>query len=296
MNKTTASLSGLALLAAGTAHAQLSAYTPARNQITVTPAYVFQTYDEFWMGDTKTKLTDNVIQNTGYLSLEYGILDDLALDVTVGYTRVADTDAFAKDFGPNASDDGLTDTIFGLRYRVLDEQKATCPLMPTLTLRVGGIIEGTYDANYPFSSGDGACGAEASLLVGKQICTGFGFYGGIGYRVRNQKVPDDLFASAGLYASYRGFSGAFGYRHVQGLSGGNIGDSTGKEVFNPAGGPNAYGFPEVKEINQLLEASVGYTDHGGRYYSVFGARNVDGKNTGDKWLLGASITVPINLK
>lgn len=296
MNKTTVSLSGLALLAAGTAHAQLSAYTPQRNQITVTPTYVYQTYDEFWMGDSKTKLPDDVMQHTGYLSLEYGLLDDLALDVTVGYTGVAETDAFAADFGPNASDDGLTDTRFGLRYRVLDENKATCPLMPTLTLRIGGIIEGTYDPNFPFSSGDGASGVEGSLLIGKQICTGLGLYGDIGYRTRNQKVPDDFFASAGFYASYRGFSATFGYRHVQGLSGGNIGDNTGKQVFNPGGGPGAYGFPEVKEINQLLEASLGYTDHGGRYYSVFGAKNVDGKNTGDKWLLGASITIPINLK
>ena len=291
MNKTTVSLSGLALLAAGTAHAQLSAYTPARNQITVTPSYAYQSYDEFWAGNKKVKLPDDVVQHTGYLSLEYGILDDLALDLTMGYTGT-DTDAF----GPGNNDDGLTDTVFGLRYRVLDEQKAGCPLIPTLTLRIGGIIEGTYDANFPFSAGDGACGAEGSLLVGKQICTGFGLYGGIGYRTRNQKVPDDFFASAGFYASYRGFSGTFGYRHVQGLSGGNIGDSTGKNVFNPAGGPNAYGFPEVKEINQLIEASLGYTDRGGRYYSVFGAKNVDGKNTGDKWLLGASITIPINLK
>ena len=294
MNKTTLSLSafsGFALLAAGTAHAQLSAYTPAANQILVTPAYVFQTYDEFWAGDTKVKLPDDVVQHTGYLSLEYGILDDLALDATMGYSGT-DTDAFGK--GNN--DDGLTDTRFGLRYRVLDENKATCPLLPTLTLRLGGIIEGTYDPSFPFSSGDGASGVEGSLLIGKQICSGLGLYGEIGYRTRNQKVPDDLFASAGFYASYQGFSATFGYRHVQGLSGGDIGDSTGKETFNPAGGANAYGFPEVKEINQLLEASLGYTDHGGRYYSVFGAKNVDGKNTGDKWLLGASITIPINLK
>jgi hypothetical protein len=86
MNKTTVSLSSLALLAAGTAHAQLSAYTPAQNQITVTPSYVYQTYDEFWAGNKRVKLPDDVIQHAGYLSLEYGILDDLALDLTMGYT------------------------------------------------------------------------------------------------------------------------------------------------------------------------------------------------------------------
>ena len=130
MNKTTVSLSGLALLAAGTAHAQLSAYTPARNQITVTPSYAYQSYDEFWAGNKKVKLPDDVVQHTGYLSLEYGILDDLALDLTMGYTGT-DTDAF----GPGNNDDGLTDTVFGLRYRVLDEQKTGCPLIPTLTRR-----------------------------------------------------------------------------------------------------------------------------------------------------------------
>jgi hypothetical protein len=291
MNKTTASLSGLALLAAGAAHAQVSAYTPVQNQITVTPSYVYQTFDEFWAGYDRTKLSDDVVQHTGYLSLEYGILDGLALDLTMGYSSV-NTDAF----GQGGSDDGLTDTTFGIRYRVFDEQEGTSRWMPTLTVRLGGIIEGTYDANFPFSVGDGACGAEVSFLVSRQIFTGFGYYGSIGYRARNQKVPDDLFGSIGVYGGYRGFSGALGYRHVQGLSGGDIGDSTGEKVFNPNGGPNTYGFPEVKEINQIIEGTVGYTDQRGRYYSMFAGKNVAGKNTGDKWLFGASITLPFNLK
>jgi hypothetical protein len=69
------------------------------------------------------------------------------------------------------------------------------------------------------------------------------------------------------------------YRHVQSLSGSDIGDP-------------GFTFPELKEINQIFEAGLGYRDSGGRYYQIFGAFNVDGRNAGDKIILGASLTIP----
>jgi hypothetical protein len=280
------SVIGAALGAAAACHAQ-SAWLPAQGQLQATPGFSFSTFDEFWMGKTKVDNPPNgksLDQYTGYLALEYGILENLAADATIAYTAT-DTDAFGGD----ASDDGLADTFLGLRYRLLDESQAGSVWVPTLSVRAGGIIAGNYDANKPFSAGDGAHGFEASVLLGKAFGdTGFGMYGDIGYRVRENPVPDDAFGSVGFYKLLGPVTVAFGYRHVQGLSGIDIGGPS----FNPDLG-RSHGFPAVKEINQLVEGGLAFTDSGGRNYQVTLARSVDGRNTGDKFILGVNVTIPI---
>ena len=264
-----------------------SAWLPAAGEFKATPGFSYSSFDQFWMGKTKVDNPPNgksLDQYTGYLALEYGILENLAADATVAYTST-DTDAFGGD----ASDDGLADTFLGLRYRILDEQMSGLAWMPSVALRVGGVIAGSYDANKPFSAGDGAHGFEASVLLGKAFgATGFGMYADLGYRVRENPVPDDLFGSAGLYKLLGPVAVSFGYRHVQGLSGIDIGG----RGFDPDRG-RSHGFPAVKEINQLVEAGLALTDGGGRNYQVTIAQSVDGRNTGDKVIFGVNITVPI---
>jgi hypothetical protein len=224
---------------------------------------------------------ESLDQYTGYVALEYGILDNLAADVTVGYTATSKTKTFGND-----SDDGLADTLLGLRYRLVDENNAPCPYAPTIALRVGGVIAGSYDSNLPFSAGDGAHAFESSLLLGKAFgSSGLGIYGDIGYRVRESPVPDDLFGSAGVYQHIGPVTLAAGYRHVQSLSGLDIGGSG----FNPALG-RSHGFPALQEIVQLVEGGVSYTDPGGRNYQFTVAKSVDGRNTGDKWIFGVNVT------
>ena len=272
-------------LTATAAHAQLSAYTPQRNQLFATVAYQFQRYDQFWVGDTEIDLSlatgyDVQYQHSTYLTLEYGILDDLALDVTFGYSWTE----FHDGPGPDLTDDGWTDTTFGVRYRVLDERDFTCPFVPTLTLRVGGIVAGTYDPEFPFSSGDGADGIETSALLAKQLCPGLGLYGEIGYRWRDEDVPDDLFGAAGLAVTWiERLTLSVGYRHTEGQGGPDIG--------GPGFGVD-YGFPQVKEVDQRIEASLGYTDGGGRNYAFYFAQTLDGRNTGEKSIFGISISIP----
>jgi hypothetical protein len=272
-------------LAGNAAYAQLSAYTPPRNQLVVTAAYQYQFYDAFWVGKNKVDLGaatgyDEQRQHSTYLTLEYGVLENLALDVTFGYSWTE----FHDGPGPDLTDDGWTDTTFGIRYRVLDERKFTCPVVPTLTLRVGGIVAGTYDENFPFSSGDGADGVETSALLGKQLCPGLGLYGEIGYRWRDSDVPDDLFGAVGLSVTYiPNLTLSVGYRHTEGQSGPDIGD--------PGFGVD-FGFPQTKEVDQRIEASLAYTDHGGRNYAFYFAQTLEGRNTGEKSIFGVSISIP----
>jgi hypothetical protein len=64
--------------------------------------------------------------------------------------------------------------------------------------------------------------------------------------------------------------------------------------FNPAN--KSTGFPAVKEINQILQWGLSFTDDGGRTYQFSAGMSIDGRNTGDKLLLGASVTIPIRGK
>lgn len=258
------------------AHAQYSAWLPQPRQLIVTPTYGYQTFDAFWFGQEKVKLAPyDSIQHSALLGLEYGLCPQSAVDVSVGYTW---TEARAFDpAGVRKTDDGLADTRFGLRYKLLDEATADYAWAPTLALRVGGIIEGTYQEGQPFSAGDGASGVETSLLFGKAFGqTGFGLYGDIGWRWRNHSVPNDLFGSVGVYQTLaERVTLSFGYRHTQGLDGGDIGEVP---------------FPLTKEISQNIEFGLGIRDNGGRYYQLFAARTLDGRNTGEKWIAGASVS------
>jgi hypothetical protein len=258
-----------------------SAILPAPGQFEATPMYVYQSFKDFWMGKDKASLPDHIVQHTASVALEYGVTDTIALDTTVGYTWV-DTTAF----GGKTTDDGLTDTRIGVRWQVFDERATTCKWAPTVAFRLGGIIAGTYDTGLPVApgrpcaGGDGAHGGEASMLFTKAIAdTGFGLYGEVGYRLRENPVPDDFFGLFGAYKTFGSFTLNAAYRHVQGLSGTDI-------------GAPGFTFPALKEINQIFEAGLGFRDSGGRYYQVFGAFNLGGRNTGDKTILGVSATFP----
>lgn len=267
------SVAGLAMAVAASAGAQHSVWLPEAGKMVVTPSYVYQTFDEFWMGEAKVGLGGELNQHTALLGFDWALAGDTALDASVGWVW-SEADGIFGD----ANDDGLTDTTFGLRQRFIDENDLNLWFVPSLALRVGGIIEGTYDENFPFSAGDGASGAEASLLGGKTICPGFGLYGDVGYRYRDGRVPDDFFGSAGVFLAWKFLSATAGYRFTEGLSGNDIGDL-------------GFTFPTVKEISRNVEFSIGFTDPGGRYYQAFYAHTFDGRNTGERDIFGGSISL-----
>lgn len=268
------------VLSSAAAHAQLSAYLPQQGQAVFSLGYQFQTYDEFYVGKTKIPLKaatgfKEQNQQSASLTIEYGVTDRIAVDASVGWTWARFRGGPINDL----TDDGFNDTNFGVRFKLVDEHD----WLPTLTVRAGGIIAGTYDEAFPFSAGDGANGAEVSLIVGKQICDWLGYYGDVGYRWRDNDVPDDFFFASGFWARAGSFVLSAGYRHTKGQSGPDIG---------APGFGTAFGFPQVKEINQTLETSLTYQDDGGRNYSLSYGRTLDGQNTGDKDMFGASISIP----
>jgi hypothetical protein len=267
-----------------------SAWLPSSGQFLATPGFTYSTFDEFWVGrdrvDPLAQNDESLDQYTGFVTMEYGLSDRWAADLTLGYTATSETETFGND-----GDEGMADTTLGLRYRLTDP----APWVPVLTLRVGGTIAGTYDENTPFSAGDGADAFESSLLIGHSFGdTGLGLYGDFGYRIRSSDVPDEIFGSGGLFyqsppvfAESDAFVASVGYRHLQSLSGLDIGGPG----FDPSLGAE-HGFPALREISQLVEGSLGYTDSGGRQYQFTVAKSVDGRNTGDKLIFLFAVTLP----
>lgn len=265
--------------------AQYSAYLPDPHQLLVTPGYSYQTFDHFWAGRTKMALTDlglggHLEQHTFQASLEYGIASRFAVDATLGYV----TTRF-----PARNQTGLTDTGLGVRYAIYQEFQSESWL-PSLTLRVGGIVQGSYRIMTglpPTHPGDGASGFETSLLFGRRLgSSGLALYGDIGYRNRSEGVPDDVFGTAGLqYSPLEWLSVHAAYRHEQSLSGIDILSSsfTGN-------------WQVVKEINRVAEFGATFTDSRGRTYTLFGAFNLSSRNTGDKTIVGIFVSLPFKLK
>ena len=178
-----------------------SPWLPTKGKFSTNFSYIHETYDEFYRGaDLRDYPFDEFTQNTLFLSFEYGLSDKWALDLTFGIT-----DSKSELEHPPTSRDGdeaLTDTRFGIRYQLMNEFFLDHTFAPTLSFRLGAIIEGNYDIGFPAAPGDGGSGIEMSLLIGKVFGeTGFGFQGAFGFRDRDSEIPEELFANANIFYS-----------------------------------------------------------------------------------------------
>lgn len=250
---------------------------PYRGKSSISLVYTYQTFQDFYKGEEEASYPfGQSHQQTAFAIFEYGLTDAFAIDVTLAYSHTSTTDSPTAPTG--GVDNGLADTAIGFRWRVVDEFEN--PSAPTLTLRVGGIVAGTYDAGLPYSAGDGASGVEAAMMFGKDFgYRDLGFYGEAGYRHRAQNVPEDLIAQLGLYKTMGNWSTDVGLRHVHALSGSDIGDP-------------GFKFQELREIATYVEASVGHSNPAGRYIGAHFAQTINGRNTAKKTVFGLSITFP----
>ena len=161
-------------------------WLPTKGHLDVSPLVVYESFDSFYRGKREAPYPPGKYQQiTTLVAMEYGLLDNLSMDLTLGYVRA---------FGDPIVNDGLYDTTIGLNYGILDEFEYDAVWVPTLSFRFGGIIAGTYDANgilFPGIPGDKASGVEAEFSVGKLLPYDFGLTGALGIRARNKDVPMD---------------------------------------------------------------------------------------------------------
>lgn len=243
-----------------------SPWLPAAGGGKVTFSYVNESFQNFWAGGSKERLPTDLRQNTIWGNLEWGLSDNLALDLTTGFTKAT--------FGANSLD-GLTDSLIGLRYKALQRDRWV------LTFRGAANLHGSYRLTDqgPYAPGDRAHGFEGSTLAGILFGHGIFAFGESGLRYRQKPVPNDFFASAGVGHSVRGFTYGASYGRVQSLSGLDIGGAG----FSPAR------FRELKKIVNTLDSHAGYTTSRGHYFGFSYARSLAGRNTGAKDIFGVTV-------
>ena len=254
----------------------VSPWLPAPGAGFVNLSYVSQNANKFYFQGDKLRGTPpnvmtntpgpNLGQHTVWVNGMYGLSDAIAIDVRVGLAR---SYASAGPTGGRNKYSGVTDSNIGVTWRIVDE--LVNPSLPSIALRGGAIIEGAYAPGYINSIGDGASGLEVSALAGKAFADRFAVSGELGYRVRDEGVPSDLFfnVSGGVLVDNIGLS--VNYKLVDAQSGLQIGI--------PPFMPGARIFPRVEEDIQFLSGTVSLNVSDQTNLAVTYGEVIDGRNT-----------------
>jgi hypothetical protein len=203
------------------------------------------------------------------------------VDLSLGYSRTE----FVVDpkLSPQASYDGLIDPNFGLRYKVWDELEDGGL---TLTLRTGIIIGGGYKTGALNSIGDDAFGVEVSAIGGKMWENGLGFSTELGYRYREDDVPDEFFANVNTFYTLSSLLNIpltinFNYQVVEALSGIDI----GSPGFSPSR------FPETQEDFHIASGGLTYSfENNIAVTASYGATVFGGRNTSDSQIVNFGLS------
>lgn len=272
------------------------ALIPSDRQWILTPLYQYTEFQNVWVGKSKQNITfpddHGFDQNDFALITEYGFKRDWAADLTLGFTDLA-TRAYSQPPGSVRHTRGLMDTQFGIRYQLWNELHPKGWWTPTFTVRAGGIYRGTYQKNFPFAPGNGGVGLEIEGIMQKSFgWEGFGMYSSGGYRNIESGANSQFFATVGFNQSFRGATLSAGYRHQQNTSGTDAVSSGTDSISGNHIDYSSYN----KEVNDQVEAGIGYTDRRNWHWQFYYQGNFDGRNTGDKDRYGVYISFPFGGK
>ncbi len=266
---------------------------PERGQFVVGLVYEESEAYRIWAGNESHQVKwesggedYGIDANQGYVALQYGITEKWAADLNVGATSLG-WRYFSN--GDTESTVGLMDTSLGVRYQVFNEAQAPSPWLPTLTLRAGAVLPGTFDEDLAFAPGLRSAGIEPEVLMRKHFgWTGFGAYADALFRWNRTTGNDQYIASVGFFQQIKNWELDAGYRHLQTISGDDIILYPDHSIFYPRA---------VREISDAVEAGFSYTMPKRQIRAAFHTRIVfDGSNTARAFWLGGSIDVPIGGK
>ena len=262
------------------------AYIPEPGTGSFYPMASVQWAQDFWFDDNPATLPGYLTQVTANFDGEYGLTQDLAADFSVGFSTVNYKGGSLA--GIKLIQDGITtrngttDSKIGVSWRLMDEFTSISESAPTLTFRVGGILEGTYDTGFINAVGDGASGFEAGVRFGKVfIPHNAGIYGSVDYRWLNTSTPDEWEASVGAFKTMGGFTFSAGMREKQSVG--------GIDILGP--GFSLDRFPDVREKNLTAEVGATWQRTESSSWSVGYVRTLDGENTPKKNVLVAAMSI-----
>ena len=248
----------------------VSPWLPAPGAGFVNLSYVSQNATEYFRATKRPTPGNgaNLGQHTVWVNGMYGLTDEVAIDVRVGLARsYASAGPGTAITGGRDKYSGVTDSNIGITWRIADE--LVNPSLPSIALRGGAIIKGSYATGAINALGDGASGLEVSALAGKYFADMFAVSGEVGYRVRDENVPEDFFfnVSGGLLFENIGLN--VNYKIVDAQSGLQIGGLG----FSP---PR---FPEVEEDIQFLSGTISLNVSDQSNIAVSYGEVLDGRNT-----------------
>jgi hypothetical protein len=259
------------LLAPAVTHAA-NPWLPEAGRWNVGLSYSQQSADELYAGDQRADLPADLDQSTLLVNISYAPNYVLALDFTTGYAKSEFISV--PGLSPDDELDGVQDVRLGARYLLRDEV-VTEDLSVTLGAAV--IIAGDYDTGALNAIGDGANGLEGSVSLGRQFGNGLALAGDLGYRYRDEDVPNEWFGSLdAIYAFTDRISARVGYSMANATSGLDIGGPG----FSPAR------FPEVEEDFQLASAGVNVAFSSAMSLALDVGQKFDGRNTSRSQIWG----------
>ncbi len=270
--KRTSVFSALALVAVGIAPSLVlaqsnSPWLPIPGGGSVGINYVNQSGDSAYIGDKQLPISgitggaaqEYKRQSYG-LKLVYGVADAVSVDASIGRSEVR---AGAAD---NAS--GVTDSTIGVNWRVLDEFESRS--LPTLTLRLAAIVNGSYDGARLAALGKDASGYELGATLGRQFGNAFRVWGGLSLEKRSNNVPTaTVFDLNGAYSVTPNLSLSVGYTNKKFDGSLDIGGPS----FSPAA------FQRVKEQRETARVGASYAIAGNQTVAVNLGKVFGGRNT-----------------
>ncbi|GAB4223972.1 MAG: hypothetical protein Tsb005_20310 [Gammaproteobacteria bacterium] len=263
----------------------LSPYLPPPRSLYLNTAYTFETANRFWSGRNNMPLQAPIKVRTLWLGFDYGIAENLALDFITGYTNSSNPAATRSNF------DGIADSTLGLRWQVVDEDLTAH--LPSIALRVAGILHGTYErtsgaGNNLHAPGDKVNAVEGDVIVGKHLPWDFTVTGELSYLQRSSPAPEEYIVAANLIQNITPqFNWNVGLRRVANLYGKDISDSdfTGRSSD----------FQALREIKNYASAGIGYNTPWGQVIGLNYARVIgNNRNTKDSHLVSLYLTLPLN--
>jgi hypothetical protein len=271
---------------------------PLKGQLVTRLTYQESEAYYFWAGNTRYKVDYSkngehygIDINQGYISLQYGLTEQWAIDLAVGYTTSGwrQFDNPPGTSGESHSTTGLMDFNIGVRYQIWKEGENDCPYLPTLSIRAGAVLPGSFDENFPFAPGTRSTAVEPELIARKHFgWEGFGAYGDALFRWNHTSANDCYIFSIGFFQQIKGWELDAGYRRLGSINGGSI-------QYDPIS--NVITYPRaVRENQDAIEAGFSYRFKKWNARAGFYTRTVlDGANTDKKFWLGGFLEIPFDL-
>jgi hypothetical protein len=252
----------LAGVAGPAAALDLNGYLPGDGKGHLAVSYTRESWDEFWLGETK--VSDPGVGEATIRSLTawftWGLTDDLAI-----VANLPSVDADSDGLG-GFNQDGLQDLSLLLKYRFASRESGAVAHRFVVAAGVRTPAS-SYDANLPIDVGDGTTDGLFRFIY--QLERGrFYFSQQVGYDLRSEDAPDGfpLYTELGFTTGRVTWTAIYSRLFADG----------GTDIGDPG-----FTFPSNQEEYERVVAKAYVRFNARLGLSLYGFTTLDGRNSGD---------------